>query len=174
MIGTPLRLLMLALAVTVGVLGVRVGKPVIGGMGASVAATLLLTWIRYAGVMAAGRHYRAGRKGAAWRELGFVPFHGRLLQKSHRAYFLLLRAACLLDQEEWAAVLREGDAVLTLKDIKAANYSTAHGALGQARLHLGEIDAAEVHLIQARDIPHKPATDRLLLRLETGIKKARA
>ena len=63
--------------------------------------------------------------------------------------------------------------MLDLEGIKAANYSTAHGALGQAELHLGDVEAAEEHLRKARDIPHKPATDRLLQRLEDGISRAR-
>jgi hypothetical protein len=174
MIGTPFLALIFAIAAGIGVIGVGGERPTIGGMALAAAALLAVTWVRYAGVMAAGRHYRAGRKPSAWRELSCVPFRGRLLEKSHRAYFHLLRAACLLDREEWDDVRPECRAVLALEDVKAANYATAHGALGQAELHLGNLDAAEDHLRQARDIPHKPATDRLLLRLQNGLEKARS
>jgi len=167
-------MLLIAIAVGVGVLAMRGDTAAIAGMALSVALMLFLTWIRFAGVMAAGRHYRAGRASSAWRELRLVPLRGRLLQTSHRAYFHLLRAACLLDQEEWDDVVPECESVLALQNIKAANYSTAHGALGQAELHRGNVDAAEEHLRRARDIPHKPATDRLLRRLEDGIARARA
>jgi hypothetical protein len=166
-------MLLLAIATGVGVIGLREDKAAIGGMALAAATMLLITWIRYAGVTAAGRHYRAGRKSSAWRELTLVPFRGRVLEKSHRAYYHLLRAACLLDREEWAAVIPECNAVLALERVKAANHSTAHGALGQAELHLGNLDRAEDHLRKARDIPHKPATDRLLQRLEDGLAQAR-
>ena len=127
---------------------------------------LFLAWVRYAGVNAAGRHYRAGRKDAAWRELSLVPFGGALLEKSHRAYFRLLRAAVLLDREDWTAVLPECRAVLGIEGIKSANYATAHSAMGQAEVRLGNADAARDHVRRAKSFPHKAATDRAIARIE--------
>jgi hypothetical protein len=161
-IGTPFHALLFVMAAGVGAVALRQENAAFAGMSLAVAFVLLTTWVRYGGVMAAGRHYRAGRRDSAWRELQLVPLRGRLLAGGHRAYFHLLRAAILIDRGEWASVLPEGEAVLAMKRTKAANHATAHGALSKALLMLGENDEAREHLRLARTMPHKPALDTLL------------
>jgi predicted RNA polymerase sigma factor len=131
-------------------------------MSAAVALLLLTTWVRYGGVMAAGRHFRAGRRDAAWKELCRVPLHGRLLVRGVRPYFHLLRAAILLDRSQWTVVIEECEAVLAIEKTKAANHATAHGAMAKALAMLDRKDEAREHLRRARAMPHKPALDALL------------
>ena len=169
MIGTPFHVLLFVLAAGVGVVALRQQNGAFAGMSLAIACVLLTTWIRYGGVMAAGRHYRAGRRDAAWSELRRVPLRGRLLAAGHRPYFHLLRAAVLLDRGEWAAVLREGEAVLAMPKTNAANHATAHGAMSKALLMLGDHAAAAEHVRLARTMPHKPGLDRLLAAVAEGL-----
>ncbi len=162
MIGTPFHLLLFVIFAAVGVVALRQEHGTLAGMLLAAAFVLATTWLRYGGVLAAGRHYRSGRGDAAWRELRLVPLRGRLLAGGVRAYYHLLRAAVLVDREEWAAVLPEGEAVLAMKKTKAANHATAHGAMSKALVMLGENEEAAEHLRLARSMPHKPALDSLL------------
>ena len=162
MIGTPLRLLLFAVLAVPGVVALQKDRGTLAGMLLAAALMLATTWLRYGGVLAAGRHYRAGRRDAAWNELRLVPLRGRFLAAGVRAYYRLLRAAILVDRGEWSAVLPECEAVLAMTGTKAANHSTAHGAMSKALVMLGEHEEAAEHLRLARSMPHKPALDKLL------------
>lgn len=170
MIGTPFHVLLFLLAAGVGAVALRQGNGAFAGMSLTIALMLLTTWVRYGGVMAAGRHYRAGRRDASWGELRRVPFGGALLASSHRAYYRLLRAAVLMDRGEWASVLPECEAVLAMPTIRIANHATAHAAMAKALLMLGERDRAAEHLGLAKTMPHKPGLDRLLAEVDAGLK----
>ena len=171
MTGSLFQFLMFAMAAGAGVLALRQESNTIAGMSLAVAFVLLTSWLRYGGVMAAGRHFRAGRPDAAWNELCRVPLHGRVLAVGVRAYYHLLRAAILLDRDEWDAVIRECEAVLAMKKAKSANHATAHGAMAKALAMLGRIDDATEHLRTARSMPHKPALDSLLAKVDATLRQ---
>ncbi len=156
------RIAIVVALAAIGLFALDSGRDPIAGFAAAVAVLMLWGLFRYASVQAAGRQYRAGRGESAWRLLRQVPFGGRTLARGHRTYYHLLRAACLLDAERFDDVLPEGQAVLDTADAGPANYAAAHGALARAQLARGDRDAAAHHLRAARELPHKPALDRLL------------
>ncbi len=166
MLDSPIQAVGVLLVAALGFVALHGEQFGAAGLCFSVAATLAVSLLRGGGVLAAGRHYRAGRGERALRLLSIVPFRGRLLAGGIRAYYHLLRAACRLDREEWALVLPEGEAVLALRRTQPANVSTAHAAMAVACLELGDTARAARHVAEAKRLPHKPGLDRRIAEVE--------
>ena len=171
MFGALLQLLFAAALGAVGAVAMGREQGAVAGICLAIAGVLTVSLVRYGGVMAAGRHYRAGRKSAAWRELGLVPLAGRLLARQHRAYYGLLRTACRMDRAEWSAAIEDARRVLEIARIPPANHATAHAAIARCSLELGDHAAAADHLARARSLPRKPQLDRLLAEVEAGLSR---